>query len=129
VLREQSGVARTALGVLRRPVKVTQMLVGGLGSQLLQALILGLCLKAFGGEAAFSQLILINVLAALFGGLMPVPGGVGVVEAALSAGLQAVGVTPSVAVSAAIGYRLVTFYLPPLWGSVSMGWLRRHAYL
>jgi hypothetical protein len=24
---------------------------------------------------------------------------------------------------------VVSFYLPPLWGSVSMGWLRRHQYV
>jgi hypothetical protein len=28
-----------------------------------------------------------------------------------------------------IHFRLVTFYLPPLWGSVAMGWLRRHHYV
>ena len=34
-----------------------------------------------------------------------------------------------VAVSTAIAFRLVTFYLPPLWGSVAMRWLRRHQYV
>lgn len=31
--------------------------------------------------------------------------------------------------SMAIGYRLVTFYLPPLWGWLAMRWLRKRAYV
>lgn len=128
-IREQSGAAMTALGVVRRPVKVTEMLVGNLGAQLVQAVVLALCLHAFGADAHFSQLVLINTVVALFGGLMPVPGGVGVCEAAMTAGLQAVGIPATVALSTAIAYRLATFYLPPLWGSFAMGWLRRRSYV
>ncbi|MGA7687938.1 MAG: hypothetical protein WCA29_01755 [Jiangellales bacterium] len=54
---------------------------------------------------------------------------VGVAEAGLTHGLQAIGVPTVVALSTAIGYRLVTFYLPPLWGSLAMRWLGRSAYL
>ncbi len=35
----------------------------------------------------------------------------------------------SVAVSTAILFRLVTFYLPPLWGAAAMRWLRRGEYV
>jgi uncharacterized membrane protein YbhN (UPF0104 family) len=34
-----------------------------------------------------------------------------------------------VAVSVAIAFRLVTFYLPPIWGAASLRWLQRHAYV
>jgi len=128
-LGEQAGLARTALGVLRRPRKVAQMLVGNLWAQVVQAVVLGICLAAFGGSASLSQLILVNTAVSLFAGLMPVPGGVGVAEAGLTYGLQAVGVPSAVAMSTAIGYRLVTFYLPPLWGSLAMRWLRKRAYV
>jgi uncharacterized membrane protein YbhN (UPF0104 family) len=60
---------------------------------------------------------------------MPVPGGVGVAEAGFAYGLQAVGIPSAVAVSTAIAFRLVTFYLPPLWGSLAMRWLRKGAYV
>ena len=128
-VRSQAAAARTALGVVRHPLKLTEMLSGNLGAQLVQAAILGLCLEAFGEHAHFSQLILINTLVSLFAGLMPVPGGVGVAEAGLTAGLQAVGIPSSVAISTALAYRLVTFYIPPLWGSVAMRWLRKHSYV
>jgi uncharacterized membrane protein YbhN (UPF0104 family) len=31
--------------------------------------------------------------------------------------------------STAIAFRLITFYLPPLWGGFSMRWLHRHSYV
>lgn len=125
----QSQDARSALGVLRRPAKVAGMLGGNLGTQLLQAVVLALCLGAFGESAYFSQLVLINTAVSLFSGIMPVPGGMGVTEAGLTWGLQAVGVPAPVAVSTAITYRLVTFYLPPIWGAAAMRWLRRREYV
>jgi uncharacterized protein (TIRG00374 family) len=128
-LREQSASARTALMVLRNPRKVGEMLAGNFTAQLLEAIILGLCLRAFGSEARLSQLILVNTLVSLFAGLMPVPGGMGVAEAGYVAGLQACGVPSAVAISAALSFRVVTFYLPPLWGGFAMRWLRRRQYL
>jgi uncharacterized protein (TIRG00374 family) len=125
----QRASAHEALQVLRRPTKLTQILTGNLGSQLIQAVILGLCLHAFGADAHLSQLILVNTLVTLFAGLMPVPGGVGVAEAGYTACLQAIGIPNAVAISTALAFRLVTFYLPPLWGSLAMGWLRRHRYV
>lgn len=126
---EQLRAVRETLGVLRRPRNVALMLVGNLGAQVIQAIVLGLCLGAFGESAHLSQLILINTMVSLFAGLMPVPGGVGVAEAGYIAGLQAIGVPSAIAVSTALMFRLLTFYLPPLWGSVSMRWLRKNSYV
>ena len=47
----------------------------------------------------------------------------------LTAGLVALGVPNAVAMSTAIAYRLVTFYLPPIWGSLATRWLKQHQYL
>ncbi|KQY43869.1 lysylphosphatidylglycerol synthase transmembrane domain-containing protein [Cellulomonas sp. Root137] len=124
----QARSARSALGVLRKPAKVSAMLGGNLVAQLLQAGVLALCLHAFGQTASFSQLILVNTAVSLFSGLMPVPGGMGVAELGLTVGLQAVGIPSDIAVSTAITYRLVTFYLPPIWGAAAMRWLHRHEY-
>jgi uncharacterized protein (TIRG00374 family) len=72
---------------------------------------------------------LINTLASLLSGVLPIPGGIGVMEAAISAGLIAAGVPEAAAVSAAVTFRLVTFYLPPTWGAYAMRVLRRREYL
>jgi len=105
------------------------MLLGNFVGQLIQAAILGVCLYAFGDTAHMSQLILINTGVSLFAGLMPVPGGMGVAEAGYTAGLQAIGIDSAVAMSTAIAFRLVTFYLPPFWGSYGMRWLRKRQYV
>jgi len=76
-----------------------------------------------------AELILVNSIADLFAGFMPVPGGMGVAEAAYTAGLVALGVPNAAAISTAIAFRMATYYLPPVWGAVAMRWLRQHAYL
>ena len=69
------------------------------------------------------------LLLSLFAGLMPVPGGVGVYEGGVVAGLVASGVDNDVAVSAVLVYRMCSFYLPPIWGHISLHWLKSHDYL
>ena len=115
--------------MLRSPSKVTMLFLGNLVAQLMLAMILGICLRAFGERASFAGLVLVNTFVALFAGFMPVPGGMGVSEAALTAGLVALGVPNAAAMSTAIAYRLVTFYLPPIWGSFATRWLKQHQYL
>jgi uncharacterized protein (TIRG00374 family) len=128
-LRTQLSAGAKALRVLRSPSKVTMLFLGNLVAQLMLAMILGICLRAFGDSASFAGLVLVNTMVALFAGFMPVPGGMGVSEAALTAGLVALGVPNTAAMSTAIAYRLVTFYLPPIWGSFATRWLKQHQYL
>jgi uncharacterized membrane protein YbhN (UPF0104 family) len=125
----QRSSAAGAVAVLRRPKNLAQILTGNVAAQVVQAVILGLCLEAFGATAHLAQLVLVNTLVSLFAGLMPVPGGVGVAEAGYTACLQAIGIPSAVAISTALAFRLVTFYLPPIWGSAAMAWLRRHRYV
>ena len=129
LLSSQAASATTALRVLRSPPKVAMILAGNLGAQLLQAIILGLCLRSFGYPATMAELLLVNTIANLFAGFMPVPGGMGVAEAAYTAGLVAVGVPSAAAMSTAIAFRVVTYYLPPVWGAMAMRWLRQHSYV
>ncbi|MEI7886174.1 MAG: lysylphosphatidylglycerol synthase transmembrane domain-containing protein [Actinomycetes bacterium] len=114
---------------LRSLPKLLQIIGGNLGNQILFALTLGICLSAFGGSLNLATLLVIYVSAALFGGLMPVPGGIGVMEAALMTGLIAAGIDTTIASATAVLFRLATFYLPPVWGWVALRWLQRHSYL
>jgi uncharacterized protein (TIRG00374 family) len=128
-LRESWAEAKEALRVLRHPKKLVLLLGGNLVAQVMLAVILGLCLQAFGHSTSLAALILVNAFVTLFAGFMPVPGGVGVAEAALAAGLIAIGIPEGTAVSTAIAYRLATFYLPPLWGVFAMRWMKRQSLL
>jgi uncharacterized protein (TIRG00374 family) len=129
MVRAQISSGAAALRVLRSPTKVAMIFLGNLFAQLMLAMILGLCLRAFGHQAGFAGLILVNTFVSLFAGFMPVPGGMGVAEAGLTAGLVALDIPNAVAVSTAIAFRLVTFYLPPIWGSFAMRWLKRRSYV
>ena len=130
-IRAQMSEGAKALRVLHSPSKVTMLFLGNFVAQMMLAMILGICLRAFGESesVSFAGLVLVNTMVALFAGFMPVPGGMGVSEAALTAGLVALGVPNAVAMSTAIAYRLVTFYLPPIWGSLATRWLKQHQYL
>ncbi len=120
---------REALAVLHSPAAVVRLLGFNLAAELLFSLTIWTVLQAFGQQVDFVDVIIINEAVALFAGLVPVPGGVGVTEAALAAGFVAVGVPDEIAFSAALAYRLCTFYLPPTWGYVAFNSLQRDGYL
>jgi uncharacterized protein (TIRG00374 family) len=110
-----------ALQALRSPSKVALIFLGNLAAQILLAAILGLCLDAFGQHANLADLILVNTFVSLFAGFMPVPGGIGVAEAGYTAGLAALGIPHAAALSTTLAFRIVTFYLPPIWGRPHCG--------
>lgn len=119
-----------ALGtVLRSRSKRLELFGGNLAGELMFALTLGAVCQAYGVGPTLGQLLIINVAASVLAGLIPVPGGVGAAEAILTAGLVAFGVDESTAFAIAVTHRLCTNYLPPIWGSFSLQWLRRNAYL
>ena len=87
-------------------------------------------LAARGREhASIATLITVNTLAAIVGGAVPVPGGLGVVEAGLIAGLTSAGIPQDQAVAAVLIQRFCTAYLPPVWGFLTLTWMRRREYV
>jgi uncharacterized protein (TIRG00374 family) len=116
---------RETVGSLRSPTKVLQVLGGNLGAEILFALTLALVLSAFHSPVPLGTLLVINVCVSLFAGLMPVPGGIGVTEGALITGLSAAGVDQATAFAVTISYRMITFYLPPIWGTACFHRLER----
>jgi len=111
------------------PRKIAYVLGGSLGSQVLIALCLGASLHSVGEHASFATLIVVLTLAAMIGGAVPVPGGAGVIEVGLIAGLSAAGIPQNQAVAAVFIERFCTAYLPPIWGWATLLWLRRSDYV
>ena len=64
-----------------------------------------------------------------FASLIPVPNGIGVAEAGLTAGLVATGAPQAAAFAAALTYRVLSAYLPPIGGFFAMRALEREHYL
>jgi Lysylphosphatidylglycerol synthase TM region len=84
---------------------------------------------AFGDHLGLATLIVVLTLSSMLGGLSPVPGGMGVVEAGMILGLTAAGISQTDAVAATFVQRLFTAYLPPIWGWFVLVWLRKKDYL
>jgi len=115
--------------IATEPRKIVYVLGGSTLAQLLVVLALGTSLHAVGQHASIATLITVNTLAAIVGGAVPVPGGLGVVEAGLIAGLTSVGIPQDQAVAAVLIQRFCTAYLPPVWGFLTLTWMRRREYV
>jgi glycosyltransferase 2 family protein len=115
--------------VARNRHKRLELFGGNIASELTYALALGATCLAYGVHLNLAQLVFVNTAASVLSSLIPVPGGIGAAEASLSAALIAMGVDKPTAFAIALTQRLCTFYLPPIWGFVSLRWLNRKGYL
>jgi len=113
---------RELVGVLRRPGKAVQLLGGSAGVTLSYALALACCLAAFGAHLPLVSTVAVYLAGAAVASVSPTPGGLGAMEAALVAGLTAVGAPTGPAVAGVLAFRLLTFWLPIL-----PGWLAYRA--
>jgi uncharacterized protein (TIRG00374 family) len=111
------------------PSRLVRLFGANLASQLLFGLALWMTAFAFGLTLPYMSVVVVYVVMALLGGLLPIPGGVGISEAILTAGLTALGVDESAAFAIAVTFRVISAYLPPVWGWYSLHWLQRNEYL
>ena len=103
--------------VAQQPRKLAEGIGGALLLTLAYITCLEVCVRALGGSAPFASVAVVYLTGSALGSIVPTPGGIGAVEAALTAGLRAAGVAGTVAVSAVLLFRLLTFWLP-----VPAGW-------
>lgn len=112
--------------IAQSPTKLARIFGGAALTQLMMAVGLGFALLAVHASAPFGGLLIVCTFTALVGGMAPVPGGMGVMEASYISGLGLLGVPQEQAIAATLIYRASTTYLPPLWGWGALVWLRRH---
>jgi uncharacterized membrane protein YbhN (UPF0104 family) len=112
--------------LVNNPGQLARLFGGAALTQLLLATGLSFALHAVGASASFGSLIIVCTLTSLLGGIAPVPGGMGVMEASYISLLTLLGISEDVAIAATLLYRLCTTYLPPIWGWGALVWLRRH---
>lgn len=84
---------------------------------------------AFGKVPSIMSLAAAYLLANTLGSMIPSPGGVGSVEAALVIFMTAAGISAAVAVSAAVAFRLTTFYIFIPVGYVTLEYMERKGLL
>jgi uncharacterized protein (TIRG00374 family) len=109
----------------QHPRKIAQGVGGTLLLSVAYILCLDVCIRAVGGSVPIASVAVVYLTGSALGSLVPTPGGLGAVEAALSAGLTAAGLPGAVAVSAVLFYRLLTFWLPVPLGWVALKYLER----
>ena len=115
--------------VVQRPLKLLEGIGGILLLNFAFIGVLYACVLAFGGEMNVAVVAVVYLAGATLGQAAPTPGGLGAVEAALSAGLTAGGLDAGTAVSAVLLFRLVTFWLPTIPGYWSFNWLTKKGLL
>ena len=114
---------------LHQPRKLLEAFGGQVGAQLVTALTLVTALEAFGEGRSLAVALVVIIMASVLGTLVPVPGGMGVIESITILGLKAAGVPTAPAVAAVFIQRLFTGYLPPLAGWFALMTLRHKDYL
>ncbi|MGB6578415.1 MAG: lysylphosphatidylglycerol synthase transmembrane domain-containing protein, partial [Streptosporangiaceae bacterium] len=115
--------------VASSPRKLVLLVGGSFAGELLVAMALSVSLRAFDDHLRLPTLIVVITLAGIIGGVSPSPGGMGVVEAGMILGLTAAGVSEADATAAVFIQRLFTSYLPPIWGWITLVWMRKREYL
>ena len=113
------------LRVLQRPRKLAEGVGGALVLTACYIFCLDACVRAFGGYFTLTSAAVVYLTGSALGGVVPTPGGLGAVEAALAAGITATGMPAATAVSAVLLFRLLTFWLPVPVGWAAFTYLRR----
>ena len=85
--------------------------------------------RGFAYHVGLAEILFINISVSLLAGVMPVPGGIGVVEGGFAYGLVGAGMTEEAAFAAVLLYRLATFYPPPIRGYFALRRLERNNHL
>ncbi|MBA2952907.1 hypothetical protein GON03_23045 [Nocardioides sp. MAH-18] len=115
--------------VTANPARALLMFGTNLASLLITGIALTCMCAGLNPGVSYGEAVFVVGAAALFSALIPVPGNVGVAEAALAAGLVAVGVPSGPAFAIAVTQRIATSYLPDVYGGWALRWLRKEDYI
>jgi uncharacterized membrane protein YbhN (UPF0104 family) len=124
-----SQVLPRLLAVVQQPRKLAEGIGGTLLLTVCYVLCLAACIRALGGSVPVAITAVVYLTGSALGSAVPTPGGIGAVEAALSAGLTAAGLPGATAVSAVLLFRILTFWLPIPVGWGALNYLERRHYL
>lgn len=115
------------VAIFQDPRKMLTLFAGALLLDVSFVAALTCATRAFGATPDIPAVAVVYFAGAIIGSAVPTPGGLGGVEAALSAGLVAVGLNPGIAVSSVLLFRLCTYWLPIPFGWASLNYLQRVA--
>ncbi|MEU2618015.1 lysylphosphatidylglycerol synthase domain-containing protein [Streptomyces sp. NPDC007157] len=120
-----TAVAGDIRALHARPVRAAALWGGSLAFAGLHALVLIAVTRAVELSLSPARVALLYLAASGAAALLPTPGGLGSLDAALALALTASGTPAAAAASAVLGYRLLTMWLPLLPGLLVLGLLVR----
>ncbi|KUM97179.1 hypothetical protein AQI88_09000 [Streptomyces cellostaticus] len=123
--RALAGVPNDIRAVHACPARAAALWGGSLAFAALHALVLIAVGQAVELPLAPQQVALLYLAASSAAALLPTPGGLGSLDAALALALTASGAPAATAASAVLGYRLLTVWLPLLPGLLVLAMLVR----
>jgi uncharacterized protein (TIRG00374 family) len=122
----QLGKIKASLyDLLRSPGRLVVLVFGSALLTLSYIGALWASIEAFGGGLPIAGIAVVFLAGASIAAAAPTPGGIGAVEAALIAGLTALGLASAIAVPAVFLYRLATFWVPIIPGWIGFTILQR----
>lgn len=116
-------------GLLRDPGRTFGLLGSNFASRVVLAVTLWCVLRAIGTPLPLVTALVVTVATNLLAGLVPIPGGIGVAEAVLTSFLTVAGLGAEEAFTAAVIFRIATFYIPAGEGFFAMRWLEKTGHL
>jgi glycosyltransferase 2 family protein len=119
------SIAAQASEIVRAPSRAAGLLTSNAGITLCYALSLDASVHAYRVHVQFARVAAVYLAALAVATASPTPGGLGAVEAALTAGLTAVHIPFTQALAGVLTFRLATYWLPILPGLVTYRILRR----
>jgi uncharacterized membrane protein YbhN (UPF0104 family) len=115
--------------VLATPKRLFGMLGANLASRMILSIALWFILQAIGAPLPLVTCFVVTVATNLLAGLVPIPGGIGVAEAAMTTFLGLAGLDADTAFAAAVVFRVATFYIPAAEGYFATNWLKERDYI
>lgn len=107
------------------PRKMTQLFSGAILGKLVMIVAFWLSTEAFDAGLSFPKAGAIYMIATTIGAAVPTPGGVGGVDAALTAVLLSYGIDNAAAAAIVLLFRILTFWLPTIPGYAFLRYTQR----
>ncbi len=108
-----SQVVPRLLDVAQRRMKLAEGIGGSFLISVAYILCLAACVRAVGvSHVPLASVAIVFLTGSAVGSIIPIPGGIGAIETAMSLGLTAAGMPGGEAITAVLLYRTFTFWLP-----------------
>jgi uncharacterized membrane protein YbhN (UPF0104 family) len=120
-LRATGDAVRASIEELRAP---SWRLAGAVAYLWCGIAVLWVCFRAL-GHAPPVSVVTLGFLIGYLANLIPVPGGVGVLDGGIAGALMLYGVSPAPAAAAALAYHAIVLWIPTLLGTLAFLRLRR----